>query len=203
MRCSRDRLPDTRETVRDHSRTVFRATKAGALYAIIVFVIGFILGTIRVLLVATRLGETTAVIIEAPIMLAASWFVCRSCVNWLDVGRTVPARSGMGSVAFLVLMSAEGRTRCCTRSIFGRSACRLQIAPRRDRSWRSDDLCRIPGHSGLAPVRQTFRPAKCRRSLDRQFSVSQTGNELPRNKVVGLGGCWSPGSSPGMIAREH
>ena len=53
---------------------MFRATKAGALYAIIVFVIGFILGTIRVLLVAPRLGETTAVIIEAPIMLAASWF---------------------------------------------------------------------------------------------------------------------------------
>jgi hypothetical protein len=107
MRCSRDRLPDTRGTVRDHSRTVLRATKAGALYAIIVFVIGFILGTIRVLLVAPRLGETTAVIIEAPIMLAASWFVCRWCVDRLDVAATVPAGSLMGLVAFLVLMSAE------------------------------------------------------------------------------------------------
>ena len=48
---------------------MFRATKAGALYAIIVFLIAFILSTIRVLLVAPRLGETTAVIIEAPIML--------------------------------------------------------------------------------------------------------------------------------------
>jgi hypothetical protein len=90
-----------------HSRTVFRATKAGALYAMIVFVIGFILGTIRVLLVAPRLGETTAVIIEAPIMLGASWFGCRWCVDRLDVTRNVHARSGMGSVAFLVLMSAE------------------------------------------------------------------------------------------------
>ena len=86
---------------------MFRATKAGALYAIIVFVIGFILGTIRVLLVALRLGETTAVIIEAPIMLAASWLVCRWCVDRLGVRRTVPARSLMGLVAFLVLMSAE------------------------------------------------------------------------------------------------
>jgi hypothetical protein len=86
---------------------VFRATKAGALYAIIVFVIGFILGTIRVLLVVPRLGETTAVIIEAPIMLAASWFVCRWCMDRLSVGRTIPARSLMGLVAFLVLMSAE------------------------------------------------------------------------------------------------
>ena len=82
-------------------------SNAGALYAIIVFVIGFILGTIRVLLVAPRLGETTAVIIEAPIMLAASWFVCRWSVGRLSVRRTVPARLLMGFVAFLVLMSAE------------------------------------------------------------------------------------------------
>jgi hypothetical protein len=86
---------------------VFRAIKAGALYAIIVFLIGAILGTIRFLLLAPRLGETTAVIIEAPIMLAASWFVCRWCVDRLDVRRVVPARSLMGMVAFVVLMSAE------------------------------------------------------------------------------------------------
>ena len=77
------------------------------LYAITVFSIGFILGTIRVLLFASRVGETTAVIVEAPIMLTASWFVCRWCVNRLDVRRTVAARSWMGLVAFLVLMSAE------------------------------------------------------------------------------------------------
>jgi len=84
---------------------VFRATEAGAIYAIVVFLIGFILGTIRVLLFAPRLGETTAVIIEAPIMLGASWFVCRWCVDRLDVGRTVAARLLMGLVAFLVLRS--------------------------------------------------------------------------------------------------
>ena len=86
---------------------MFRTTEAGALYAIIVFLIGFILGTIRVLLLVPRLGETTAVIIEAPIMLAASWFVCRWCVDRLSVRRTVPARSLMGFVAFVVLMSAK------------------------------------------------------------------------------------------------
>jgi hypothetical protein len=86
---------------------VFQATKTGALYAIIVFLIGVILGTIRVLLLAPRLGETIAVIVEAPVILAASWFVCRWCVDRLDVRRTVPARLLMGLVAFLVLMSAE------------------------------------------------------------------------------------------------
>jgi hypothetical protein len=96
---------------------VFRATTAGALYAIIDFVIGFILGSIRVLLLAPRLGETSAVIVEAPIMVAASWFVCRWCVDWLNVRRTVPARSSMGSVGFLVLMSAE----VGLGAVFGRS----------------------------------------------------------------------------------
>jgi len=65
----------------------------GAVYAIIVFLIGFILGTIRVLLLAPRLGETIAVIVEASVILATSWFVCRWCVDRLEVRRTVSARS--------------------------------------------------------------------------------------------------------------
>jgi hypothetical protein len=48
------------------------AAKAGALYAIVIFLIGFIVGTIRVVLLVSRLGETTAVIVEAPLMPAAS-----------------------------------------------------------------------------------------------------------------------------------
>jgi len=99
---------------------VFRATKGGALYAIVVFLIGFVLGTIRVLLLAPRLGES-ALVVEAPMILTASWFVCCRCVDRLDVRRTVPARSLMGFVAFLVLMSAE----------FGMGAVSV------DRSWTS------------------------------------------------------------------
>ena len=96
---------------------MFRTIEAGALYAIIVFLIGFILGTIRVLLLVPRLGETTAVIVEAPIMLAASWFGCRWCVDRLNVRRTVPFRLLMGFVAFVVLMSAE----VGLGAVFGRS----------------------------------------------------------------------------------
>ena len=83
------------------------ASKAGALYALIVFLIGFSFGTIRVLLLAPRLGETAAVILETPVMLTASWVVCRWCVDRVDVPRTVPVRSAMGAVAFVVLMAAE------------------------------------------------------------------------------------------------
>ena len=107
MKFSRDSLPDRTGLFATALVRVFRVTGAGALYAIIAFLIGFILGTIRVLLLAPRQGETSAVIIEAPIMLAASWFVCRWSVGRLDERRAVPARSLMGLVAFLVLMSAE------------------------------------------------------------------------------------------------
>ena len=96
---------------------MFRTTETGALYAIIVFLIGFIFGTIRVLLLVPRLGETTAVIVEAPIMLTASWFVCCWCVDRLNGRQTVPARSLMGLVAFLVLMSAD----VGLGAVFGRS----------------------------------------------------------------------------------
>jgi hypothetical protein len=117
MKFSRDSLPDRTGPFTTALVRVFGATEAGALYAIIVFLIGSILGTIRVLLVAPRLGETTAVIVEVPMMLAASWFVCSWCVVRLDIRRTVPARSLMGLVAFLVLMSAEA----CMGAVFGRS----------------------------------------------------------------------------------
>jgi hypothetical protein len=107
MKSSRDSLPDRTEPATTALIWVFRATQAGALYAITVFLIGFIFGTIRVLLLLPRLGETTAVILEAPVILAASWFVCRWCVDRLHVRRTIPVRSLMGFVAFLVLMAAE------------------------------------------------------------------------------------------------
>src|SRR5690242_4011583 len=83
------------------------ATKAGTLYALIVFLIGFIFGTVRVLLVVPRLGETAAVLLEISLILTGSWFVCRWCVERLDVVRSVGPRSLMGVVAFLVLISAE------------------------------------------------------------------------------------------------
>jgi len=50
-------------------------------------------------------------------ILAASWFVCRWWVDRLDVSRTVPARSLMGFVAFLMLMSVE----VGLGAVFGRS----------------------------------------------------------------------------------
>jgi len=58
---------------------------AGALYAAVAFLIGFIFGTLRVMVLVPALSDLTAVLLELPFILLASWFVCRWCVDRLGV----------------------------------------------------------------------------------------------------------------------
>ena len=68
----------------------------GGLYFVVVFAVGFVLGTIRVLVVVPHLGARLSELIEAPIMVAVSllvalWLVRRYCERsappfWLGVG---------------------------------------------------------------------------------------------------------------------
>jgi hypothetical protein len=80
---------------------------AGFAYTLGVFVFAFAVGTIRVTLVAPRLGMLLAVIIEAPIVLAASWRVSLWCTRRFDVSRDARARILMGAAAFTFLMLLE------------------------------------------------------------------------------------------------
>jgi uncharacterized membrane protein len=93
--------------------------KAGAVYFAIVFSIAFLFGAIRVLLVAPRVGETAAVTLEAPLILAISWAASRRCVRVFKVRAEMASRLLMGAVAFALLMSAELGVSVL---IFGRSA---------------------------------------------------------------------------------
>ncbi|KFG68209.1 hypothetical protein [Microvirga sp. BSC39] len=95
-----------------------KAVIAGILYCAIVFALGFVLGTIRVLLVAPHLGETGAVLIELPIMLAASWAACGWVLRRLRVGSGLGERFAVGGVAFALLMMAE---LCVSVLAFGRT----------------------------------------------------------------------------------
>jgi hypothetical protein len=72
-----------------------------------VFAIGLVLGTIRVLVVIPRVGETNAVLLELPLMLALSWFACSWLVRRLAVPRNAAHRLVMGAVAFALLMLTE------------------------------------------------------------------------------------------------
>ena len=84
--------------------------RAGGLYFAAVFALGFVLGTLRALWLAPMLGALAAVLIELPVMLAASYGAAR----WL-IGRELLAGRGFGSgqalamglLAFVLLMLAE------------------------------------------------------------------------------------------------
>ncbi|HSF62739.1 MAG TPA: hypothetical protein VLA78_00005 [Paracoccaceae bacterium] len=79
---------------------------AALAYFALVFAAGFALGTARVLLLAPRLGETGAVALELPVMIALSWL----SASWVLRRRPLPPgapRLAMGAVAFALLMGAE------------------------------------------------------------------------------------------------
>src|SRR3990172_621321 len=84
-----------------------RLLKAGALYFVLVFGAGFVLGPIRIVWVVPRFGERTAELMEAPMMLvmivlAASWIARRVA------GPPPPPRLfGIGLVALGLLLVVE------------------------------------------------------------------------------------------------
>jgi hypothetical protein len=83
------------------------AVGAGVAYFAVVFAVGFLLGTLRVLFLAPSIGEAAAVLVELPVMLSLSWFAC----GWLLRALAVPGawrhRLAMGAAALLLLMVAE------------------------------------------------------------------------------------------------
>jgi hypothetical protein len=75
-------------------------------YVAAVFAMAFALGTLRVLLVAPRLGELAAVALEVPVVLCLSWLVAgRVLRRWPLTGRG--QRLAMGALAFVCLMALE------------------------------------------------------------------------------------------------
>jgi hypothetical protein len=91
----------------EEASDLIRPAWAGVAYAILVFFVGFLLGTVRVLLVAPRVGPAAAVLVELPVILAASCWISRRCVARFEISRAIAARLVMGVAAFLILMLAE------------------------------------------------------------------------------------------------
>jgi hypothetical protein len=84
-----------------------RAIAAGCTYALIMFMVGFVVGTLRLLVLAPHLGATWAVELEVPVMLIVSWYQSRWSARKLDVVEAWESRALMGFVAFVILMVAE------------------------------------------------------------------------------------------------
>lgn len=84
-----------------------RALKAGAAYFATVFALGFVLGTIRVLMLAPLIGEWLATVVELPVMLAASWLLCGWVLRRWQVPSSLADRLVVGVFAFVLLIAAE------------------------------------------------------------------------------------------------
>lgn len=84
-----------------------RPLRAGLDYFASVFALGFLLGTVRVFALAPQLGAWRATLVELPVMLAASWWLCRWALRRWQVPRRVADGALIGGTAFACLMLAE------------------------------------------------------------------------------------------------
>lgn len=73
-------------------------------YFLMLFALGFLLGTIRVLLVVPKIGVLSATLIEVPLMLTAAFFVCRWTIGRWLVPPTLSARWTM-ALWFLMMLA--------------------------------------------------------------------------------------------------
>lgn len=81
-----------------------RAFAAATFYFFALFALGFVLGTIRVLFVAPRIGVLGATLTEVPLILIVAFFMCRWAIGRWQVPPTLSARGSM-ALWFLVLLA--------------------------------------------------------------------------------------------------
>ena len=84
-----------------------RVLKAAVVYFAVVFGVAFLLGVVRVLVVAPRVGPLAAVMIETPLVLIVSWIAARECLARFRIPATAYDRLTLGLIAFALLMVIE------------------------------------------------------------------------------------------------
>jgi hypothetical protein len=80
---------------------------AAFLYFLIVFAVGFLLGPVRVFWLEPKLGETRAVLCEAPFLLIAIVLTARWLPSALGLRMDIVSLAGMGLGALVFLQIAE------------------------------------------------------------------------------------------------
>lgn len=84
-----------------------RAIKAGAVYFLLLYVIGFLLGATRELLLAPRFGAVVASALEALPMLAAIIYLAPLLARRFGVAPNSAGRIVMGLAGLALLIGAE------------------------------------------------------------------------------------------------
>ncbi len=88
-------------------RPLRQAVKAGVVYFALVFAAGFALGAVRVPLIAPRIGERAAELIETPFMLAVIVLSARWIVRRFSLAPAPAVRLGAGLLALALMLAAE------------------------------------------------------------------------------------------------
>jgi len=91
----------------DRTYQVIRVVRAAVLYFAVVFAAGFILGTLRFILVIPLVGTRAAELIEMPVMLAICYFTASWLIARLAIPFTIVGRLGIGLIALAMLLGAE------------------------------------------------------------------------------------------------
>lgn len=84
-----------------------QALKPGFVYFLLVFGTGFVLGTIRVLLIVPLVGHRTAELLEMPLMLIATVLAARWTIRRFSEPRTSAARLSIGGIALGLMLAGE------------------------------------------------------------------------------------------------
>ncbi|MHB2167786.1 hypothetical protein [Alsobacter sp. R-9] len=84
-----------------------RLVAAAAIYFLLVMCAGFVLGTIRELLLVPKLGRAIAEPLEAPFMLAAILLAAWATLRWLPLEPQTGVRLAMGGVSLGMVLLAE------------------------------------------------------------------------------------------------
>lgn len=84
-----------------------RLIRASIIYFLLVFGVGFVLGTIRVLWLAPGFGIRTAELLEMPLMVLATVLAARWINRRYLAGVSAGGRLAAGLIALVVLFAAE------------------------------------------------------------------------------------------------
>jgi hypothetical protein len=84
-----------------------RALKAGVIYFLLVFAVGWIMGPIRELWAVPHFGRVAAMLSEAIVILIAMIVAARWVIRRFDVPRMLPATISMGLIAIGMLLPVE------------------------------------------------------------------------------------------------
>ena len=90
-----------------NSSAVKQVVKAGSLYFMLVFAVGFVLGTIRTLWVVPMLGARSAELIEEPIMFGVSIIAAHRVIRWLQFPPDYARRLAFGCVALGLMLLVD------------------------------------------------------------------------------------------------